>query len=607
MSLENLKKELLSIPQKAGVYLMKNQAGLVIYVGKAKNLKNRVENYTRLNTLSQRISNMVMQVERVDIITTEKESEALLLEANLIKKHKPKFNVALKDDKTYPYICIDKNGKFPRIFKFRGKKKPNFVFFGPFSSASQVNTAINSIQKAFLIRPCNDNFFKSRTRPCLEYEIKRCTAPCVNLVSEHDYNLQVEQAEGFLKGKNNAIKQDLKNKMEQASQNMEYERASFFRDRIMALNAIHGSQHISFNDISDADVIGLFQEGSIIAVNIFFIRGSYLIGNRVFFPSHIDDIPPSEIIGNLIGRFYQSNIPPREIYLSNEVEEKPSLETALSEIAGTRVNIIVPKLGDKKELVEKSILNAKHALKREEEKQASNSNNLQELKEFLGLKKDIRRIEIYDNSHNFGTEAYGVMVVASVEGFEKNLYRKFKVEAGSKTGGDDYYMMHQVLKRRLKALTDDSKPDLMIIDGGKGQVNEAIKLFKEFAIYDIALLGMAKGLDRNAGNEDIIIPTNNFTNLETKNLPKDSKLLYYLQILRDEAHNFAISSHRRARNKALTDSNLDEIPGIGESRRRLLLNHFGSFSAVKEASVKDLLLVEGISKKTALKIYEYFN
>ncbi|MFN5351683.1 MAG: excinuclease ABC subunit UvrC [Alphaproteobacteria bacterium] len=607
MSLENLKKELLSIPQKAGVYLMKNQAGLVIYVGKAKNLKNRVENYTRLNTLSQRISNMVMQVERVDIITTEKESEALLLEANLIKKHKPKFNVALKDDKTYPYICIDKNGKFPRIFKFRGKKKPNFVFFGPFSSASQVNTAINSIQKAFLIRPCTDNFFKSRTRPCLEYEIKRCTAPCVNLVSEHDYNLQVEQAEGFLKGKNNAIKQDLKNKMEQASQNMEYERASFFRDRIMALNAIHGSQHISFNDISDADVIGLFQEGSIIAVNIFFIRGSYLIGNRVFFPSHIDDIPPSEIIGNLIGRFYQSNIPPREIYLSNEVEEKPSLETALSEIAGTRVNIIVPKLGDKKELVEKSILNAKHALKREEEKQASNSNNLQELKEFLGLKKDIRRIEIYDNSHNFGTEAYGVMVVASVEGFEKNLYRKFKVEAGSKTGGDDYYMMHQVLKRRLKALTDDSKPDLMIIDGGKGQVNEAIKLFKEFAIYDIALLGMAKGLDRNAGNEDIIIPTNNFTNLETKNLPKDSKLLYYLQILRDEAHNFAISSHRRARNKALTDSNLDEIPGIGESRRRLLLNHFGSFSAVKEASVKDLLLVEGISKKTALKIYEYFN
>jgi excinuclease ABC subunit C len=607
MSLENLKKELLSIPQKAGVYLMKNQAGLVIYVGKAKNLKNRVENYTRLNTLSQRISNMVMQVERVDIITTEKESEALLLEANLIKKHKPKFNVALKDDKTYPYICIDKNGKFPRIFKFRGKKKPNFVFFGPFSSATQVNTAINSIQKAFLIRPCNDNFFKSRTRPCLEYEIKRCTAPCVNLVSENDYNLQVEQAEGFLKGKNNNIKQDLKNKMEQASQNMEYERASFFRDRIMALNAIHGSQHISFNDISDADVIGLFQEGSIIAVNIFFIRGSYLIGNRVFFPSHIDDIPPSEIIGNLIGRFYQSNIPPREIYLSNEVEEKPSLETALSEIAGIRVNIIVPKLGDKKELVEKSILNAKHALKREEEKQASNSQNLQELKEFLRLKKDIRRIEIYDNSHNFGTEAYGVMVVASVEGFEKNLYRKFKVEAGSKTGGDDYYMMHQVLKRRLKALTEDSKPDLMIIDGGKGQVNEAIKLFKEFAIYDIALLGMAKGLDRNAGNEDIIIPTNNFENLETKNLPKDSKLLYYLQILRDEAHNFAISSHRRARNKALTDSNLDEIPGIGESRRRLLLNHFGSFSAVKEASVKDLLAVEGISKKTALKIYEYFN
>jgi len=607
MSLENLKKELLSIPQKAGVYLMKNQAGLVIYVGKAKNLKNRVENYTRLNTLSQRISNMVMQVERVDIITTEKESEALLLEANLIKKHKPKFNVALKDDKTYPYICIDKNGKFPRIFKFRGKKKPNFVFFGPFSSATQVNTAINSIQKAFLIRPCNDNFFKSRTRPCLEYEIKRCTAPCVNLVSENDYNLQVEQAEGFLKGKNNNIKQDLKNKMEQASQNMEYERASFFRDRIMALNAIHGSQHISFNDISDADVIGLFQEGSIIAVNIFFIRGSYLIGNRVFFPSHIDDIPPSEIIGNLIGRFYQSNIPPREIYLSNEVEEKPSLETALSEIAGIRVNIIVPKQGDKKELVEKSILNAKHALKREEEKQASNSQNLQELKEFLRLKKDIRRIEIYDNSHNFGTEAYGVMVVASVEGFEKNLYRKFKVEAGSKTGGDDYYMMHQVLKRRLKALTEDSKPDLMIIDGGKGQVNEAIKLFKEFAIYDIALLGMAKGLDRNAGNEDIIIPTNNFENLETKNLPKDSKLLYYLQILRDEAHNFAISSHRRARNKALTDSNLDEIPGIGANRRRLLLNHFGSFSAVKEASVKDLLAVEGISKKTALKIYEYFN
>ena len=607
MSLENLKKELLSIPQKAGVYLMKNQAGLVIYVGKAKNLKNRVENYTRLNTLSQRISNMVMQVQRVDIITTEKESEALLLEANLIKKHKPKFNVALKDDKTYPYICIDKNGKFPRIFKFRGKKKPNFVFFGPFSSATQVNTAINSIQKAFLIRPCNDNFFKSRTRPCLEYEIKRCTAPCVNLVSENDYNLQVEQAEGFLKGKNNNIKQYLKNKMEQASQNMEYERASFFRDRIMALNAIHGSQHISFNDISDADVIGLFQEGSIIAVNIFFIRGSYLIGNRVFFPSHIDDIPPSEIIGNLIGRFYQSNIPPREIYLSNEVEEKPSLEIALSEIAGIRVNIIVPKQGDKKELVEKSILNAKHALKREEEKQASNSQNLQGLKEFLRLKKDIRRIEIYDNSHNFGTEAYGVMVVASVEGFEKNLYRKFKVEAGSKTGGDDYYMMHQVLKRRLKALTEDSKPDLMIIDGGKGQVNEAIKLFKEFAIYDIALLGMAKGLDRNAGNEDIIIPTNNFENLETKNLPKDSKLLYYLQILRDEAHNFAISSHRRARNKTLTDSNLDEIPGIGANRRRLLLNHFGSFSAVKEASVKDLLAVEGISKKTALKIYEYFN
>lgn len=603
--LKNLQKELLTIPSLSGVYLMKDADGEIIYVGKAKNLKSRIENYTRIFELTKRIQNMVFAIEKVDVITTKKESEALLLEANLIKKHKPKFNIALKDDKTYPYICIDKNGDFPRIFKFRGKKKANFVFFGPFSSATQVNMAINSIQKAFLIRPCTDSFFKSRTRPCIEYEIKRCSAPCTGLISSADYKQKVAQAENFLKGRDTSIKDELKQKMESASSNMEYEKAGFYRDRIMALSSIHGSQHINFRDISDADVIGVYKDNINTALNIFFIRGSYLIGNREVFFENKEDVEDGEIISTFIGRFYQNNIPPKEIYLSAEIEERQSVQIALSQLADYNVEILVPKMGSKKELVEKCISNAKHALKRYEEKQTNNLENIAQLQSFLETDKQISRIEVYDNSHLFGMQAYGVMVVADENGFQKNLYRKFSVDSGAKkTGGDDYFMMHQVIKRRILAMDEKNKPSLIIIDGGKGQLNEAIKLFKQYNISDILLLAMAKGEDRNAGNEDLIVP--NADNLEVKKLPKDSKLLHYLQILRDEAHNFAISSHRSRRNKDLVASKISDIPSIGAARKRLLLNYFGSFAAIKEASIEELMKVEGISKNIAKTIKDYF-
>lgn len=594
-----------NMPQISGVYQMIDSTGEILYVGKAKNLANRVTNYTRPDRLGYRIQSMISQVRKVEVITTKTEAEALLLEANLIKKHMPKYNILLKDDKSYPYILITKDHKFPRILKHRGAKNIKGDYYGPFASASAVNKSLSDMQKAFLIRPCSDSYFASRERPCIEYQIKRCSAPCVDKISEGGYCQLVKQAKEFLSGKNRKIQQELADKMEQASADMDYEAAAVYRDRIKALNHMQAKQSISIESISDADIIGLARTGSDCCIQVFFFRGGQNFGNKAYFFSKTEDISDSEIITSFLTQFYQSNQPPKEIYLSCEIEDLDIVCEALAQLADGSVAITIPKKGNKKSAIDAAVENAKASLEQKAIEKTRKTEILQKITLLFGLDGIPSRIEVYDNSHIMGKHEIGAMIVAGKDGFIKNAYRKFNIKGEALNKGDDYAMLREVLLRRFGRLKQEKNtwPDLVIIDGGAGQLSVAKKVFDELEILDkVKLVCIAKGPDRNAGNEDFYMPDRAMFTLQ-----KDDPVKHYLQVLRDEAHRFAIGSHRIKRSNAVIKSELDSVPNIGAKRKKALLNHFGSAAEVKKATLEELYKVDGVNKVIAKGIYDFFN
>lgn len=591
------------MPTGPGVYRMLGADGEVLYVGKAKNLTKRVTSYTHGRRLTYRLQRMVAQTVAMEIVTTETEAEALLLEANLIKRLKPKYNILLRDDKTFPYILLTDH-VFPRITKHRGSKKQKGAYFGPFASAGDVNETIENLQKIFLLRPCSDSYFASRKRPCLEYQIKRCSAPCVGKISEDDYQHLVDQARAFLSGKSREIQKQLVVEMQQASDEMDYEHAAQIRDRIQALNHIQAKQAINLPSLKDTDVIGLSREDEHCCVQVFFFRAGQNFGNKAYFPIHTADMTDEEILNGFIGQFYQTHFPPGMILTSTKVQGTKAVEEALSSVVNHKVHINVPKQGDKFKVVSTAVQNAKEALLRKVGKLAHQQGQLEKLADLLQLPEVPKRIEVYDNSHISGKHATGAMIVAGEEGFIKNAYRRYNVTSTSLTGGDDYGMLKEVLQRRFTTLQKcpEDKPDIMLIDGGKGHLSVASKVFEEFAVTDIMLVCIAKGPQRNAGREQFFM-----VGKEPFQLEPNDPVLYYLQILRDEAHRFAIGTHRKKRADAIKGSSLDAIPNIGAIRKKALLHHFGSAKAVEQASVEDIAKVEGISRPLAQKIYDHLH
>ncbi len=610
---ENIRASLKNMPSASGIYRMVGANNKILYIGKAKNLKKRVYSYTLIKKLTNRLRRMVMQVETIQITTTKTEAEALLLESRLIKENQPPFNILLRDDKTYPYIAIDESSDFPRIYKHRGAKKKNVSYFGPYPSAGSVMSAISSIQKIFLLRPCTDSFMKSQTRPCMEYEIKRCSAPCVDKINKLEYASQIQLTKDFLNGKSDHIKSEMKSKMENASKLMEYELAAKYRDRIQALNNVSVKQTIYSNNISDADVIGVFQAGGKVAIQILFVRGGKMLGMSEFFPRGTEDMVEIEIIEYFIMSFYASRPLPKNILTSHEIINKDAIIEALYGLSKSNVSIFFPKKGERKSLVDMALMNAKASLERKMAEDETAQKTLVRIQEIFELNEEIKRIEVFDNSHISGTNAIGAMIVAGYDeegkwGLQKKLYRKFNVDAGEKkTGGDDFYMMEQVLRRRYGRIQKEEKdgasfPGLILIDGGLGQLNVATKVFEELGLANkLNYVGIAKGVDRNAGREDFYLPNQTPFKLE-----HNDPALYFLQNLRDESHRFAISGHRAKRSKSLIKSQLDEVPDIGSTRKKALLNYFGSVKAIKEAELEQLIKVDGISRKIAERVYNWF-
>ncbi len=626
-----IRKFVRTLPGKPGVYRMYDARGDVLYVGKARNLKSRVSNYTRLGGHTNRIAAMIASTASMEFVTTQTEPEALLLEANLIKRLKPRYNVILRDDKSFPYILIAKDHEVAQITKHRGARNRKGSYYGPFASAGSVNTTINSLQKAFLLRSCTDSYYENRTRPCLLFQIKRCSAPCTGEIGQDDYNQLVAQAEEFLSGRSDAVKKSLAQQMEQASQDLDFERAAIYRDRISAMSHVTASQGINPEGIGEADVFGFAQQGGQTCVQVFFIRAGQNWGARAYFPKADKSFEPADVLAAFIAQFYDDKPVPRLILMSDEVSEVELLGDALSTRAGRRIEMSVPQRGNKRELVAHAQTNAREALGRRLAETSSQRKLLEGVKTVFGLDKLPRRIEIYDNSHIQGTNAVGAMVVAGQEGFAKAHYRKFNIRAEQDTGGDDFGMMREVLSRRFSRLLkeqgqkpdvkpddisrvdetvtdegDDTSvgawPDLLLIDGGKGQLSSVVSVLEELGVTDVAVAGISKGPDRDAGREQFHVPGRAPFMLEQRD-----PVLYYVQRLRDEAHRFAIGSHRARRSKAIAVNPLDEIGGIGPGRKKALLQAFGSARAVSKASVADLEAVEGISKSLATSIYEHFH
>lgn len=614
---ELLKKSLENISGDSGVYRMIGDDEKILYIGKAKNLHKRITSYTHIGKLSNRIAQMVVQVVRVDITTTPTEAEALLLEAQLIKENKPPYNILLKDDKSFPYIAIDEEHIYPRLMKHRGKKRDRVSYFGPYPSAGAVDNAISSMQKMFLLRTCTDSFFKSRTRPCLEYEIKKCSAPCIKgKISHADYSSSIQDAKDFLNGKSDEVRNKLQNLMVKASEEMEYELAANYRDRIQALNVINAKQSIHSKTVHDADVIAVFLAGGKVVIQILFIRAGKMLGASEYFPTGTDDVSQADILEHFILGFYNNRPVQGNLIVSHDIYNKSVLEEALalSSKSSRKVKIIYPQKGEKLDLVNMALANAKAALERRIAENQSNGEILSRLADIFEIDEPIRRIEVFDNSHISGTNAIGAMIVAGYDsdgkwGLQKKMYRKFNVDSGEKkTGGDDFYMMRQVLERRYGRIKKEESeditfPDLILIDGGAGQLSVAREVFEELGLHTrLNYVAIAKGRDRNSGREDFYLPDQT-----PFKLPHNDAALYFLQNLRDEAHRFAITGHRKKRTKSLIASVLDEIPDIGTARKKALLHHFGSAKAVKEASLQDLLKVDGISKSLAEKIYNWFH
>lgn len=602
-----IKHYLETLPSVPGVYRMVDAKGNTLYVGKAKNLPKRVTNYTQPERLIYRIQQMVSHTATMDFVVTKTEAEALLLEASLIKKYSPRYNILLKDDKSFPYIFLSTGQTYPRIGKHRGERKEKGEYFGPFASAGDVNETIAHLQKIFLLRPCSDSYFAARTRPCLEYQIKRCSAPCVEKISPEKYAEFVGEARQFLQGKSRKVQEKLAKQMEEASLAMDYEKAAMYRDRIRALTQIQARQRVHLTSVADADMIGVYVEGGLCCVQVFFFRGGQNFGNRAYFPLHTDDSTPAEILESFIGQFYQRSPAPEQIMLSHDIQEAAALEEALELLHKTKVTLSSPKRGEKADLMKMVIQNAKEALQRKRAEEASQARLLEGVAELFGMVTPPNRIEIYDNSHIMGTHEVGVMVVAGPEGFRKQAYRRFNIARESVGQGDDYAMMREVFTRRFERLLredptrqTDSWPDLVLIDGGAGQLSAVEKVLQELGVIGVTYVGIAKGEDRNAGRERFFMPGR-----EPFSLPKDDPVLYYLQRLRDEAHRFAIGSHRTRRQNALTRSALNDVPGIGDKRKKALLTHFGSVKAIEQATIEELMQVEGISRATAQGIHEF--
>jgi len=592
-----------------GVYRMLDDKGAVLYVGKARNLKKRVANYAKPQGHSGRIARMIFETASMMFLTTRTETEALLLEQNLIKQLKPRYNVLLRDDKSFPNILITRDHPFPQIVKHRGARTRKGDYFGPFASAGAVNRTLNQLQKVFLLRNCSDSMFEGRTRPCLQYQIKRCAGPCVGLVSEQEYAGLVADAARFLQGKTTAVQESLAAGMAQAAEAMEFERAAALRDRIRALTQVQSAQGINPQGVAEADVVALHMEGGQACVQVFFIRGNQSWGNRDFYPRIGGGAEAPEILQAFLMQVYDDRPPPRLILLSHEVEDADLLTDALSQKAGRKVELAVPVRGEKAELVENAARNARESLARKMAEGAAQSKLLAGLAEAFDLEDVPKRIEVYDNSHIQGTDAVGAMVVAGPEGFLKSQYRKFNICGTDITPGDDFGMMKEVLTRRFQRLlkedpdrTQGAWPDLLLIDGGQGQVSAVAGILEELGVDDVALVGVAKGIDRDAGKEEFHRPGQ-----RPFALPHASPVLYFVQRLRDEAHRFAIGAHRAKRAKAVGATPLDEVPGVGATRKRALLAHFGSAKAVSRAGVEDLMAVEGISETMARAIHGFFH
>ena len=613
------------LPNGPGVYRMFNEAGDVLYVGKARSLKKRVGNYAQGRVHSNRIARMVRETTHMEFVTTRTETEALLLEANLIKRLRPRFNVLLRDDKSFPYILITGDHRAPAIFKHRGARARKGDYFGPFASAAAVGRTINSLQRAFLLRTCTDSVFETRTRPCLLYQIKRCSGPCTHEVSDEGYAELVREAKDFLSGKSQNVKSAIAMQMAEASEDLDFERAAVYRDRLAALSHVQSHQGINPASVEEADVFAIHHEGGLSCIQVFFFRTGQNWGNRAYFPKADPQLSGAEVLNAFLAQFYDDKPVPRQILLSETVEEQELLATALSEKAGHRVSISVPQRGEKKDLTGHVLANAREAHGRKLAETASQARLLQGFAETFALPYTPRRIEIYDNSHIMGTNAVGGMVVAGPEGFVKNQYRKFNIKSTDITPGDDFGMMREVMTRRFSRLIKEEGlpdrsaaaiegeepadaafpawPDVILIDGGQGQMTAVRAILDELGIRDVVTaIGVAKGVDRDAGRERFFMESRS-----DFSLPPRDPVLYFVQRLRDEAHRFAIGSHRARRKKEMIKNPLDEISGIGPGRKRKLLQHFGTAKAVSRAGLSDLMAVEGISEAVAKQIYNHFH
>lgn len=600
-----------TLPGRPGVYRMFDRHGNVLYVGKARNLKARVSNYTRPQGQSQRIAAMISLTASMEFVTTATEAEALLLEANLIKKLRPRYNVLLRDDKSFPYILIARDHAVAQITKHRGARTRKGSYFGPFASAGAVNRTLNAMQKAFLVRSCNDSVFSNRTRPCLLYQIKRCSGPCVNLIAPEKYEEMVREAEAFLAGKSQIIRAELAAQMQQASDALDFEQAARLRDRISALSFVSAQQGINPQGVEEADVFGVHQDAGQTSIQVFFIRSGQNWGTRSYFPRADKSLTGPEVLASFLMQFYDDKPIPHLILLSHEIEEMELVEEALSAHAGYKVEIAVPQRGEKHGLTQAALTNAREALARKLAESQSQAKLLEGVARVFGLEKAPERIEIYDNSHIQGAHAVGAMVVAGPEGFIKNQYRKFNIRTEN-AGNDDFAMMREVLTRRFSRLLKEEAeaggaegpqwPDLLLIDGGEGQLSVVRAVMAELGLADLPVAGISKGPDRDAGREHFHMAGKASFMLDSRD-----PVLYYVQRLRDEAHRFAIGSHRAKRSKAIGVNPLDEVPGIGPGRKKALLHAFGSAKAVSRASVSDLMRVEGISKPLASAIHAFFH
>jgi excinuclease ABC subunit C len=591
-----------------GVYRMLDAQARVLYVGKARNLRARVSNYARPTGHTARIARMIRETASMMFLTTATETEALLLEQNLIKQLKPRYNVLLRDDKSLPNILVTSHD-YPMIKKHRGAKRDKGSYYGPFASAGAVNRTLAQLQRVFQLRNCTDTMFESRTRPCLQYQIKRCTAPCVGKISKAEYAVQVRDAERYLSGRSTEIQEKLAAEMSEAAEAMEYERAAALRDRIKALTQVQTAQGINPRSVTEADVIALHLDKGQACVQVFFIRAGQNWGNRDFYPRVGPDVEEPEVLEAFIGQFYDSKEPPRALILSHDLENPDLMQQALTEKLGRKVTLTVPLRGEKAELIDAALRNARESLARKMAESATQGKLLKGLAEAFDLPSPPQRIEVYDNSHIQGTNAVGAMIVAGPEGMMKNHYRKFNIKGDDLTPGDDFGMMKEVLTRRFKRLLKEDPdrshgqwPDLLLIDGGAGQVSAVASIMREMGIADIPMVGVAKGVDRDHGKEEF-----HRTGKRTMALRHNDPVLYFIQRLRDEAHRFAIGTHRAKRAKSISATPLDEVPGVGAARKRALLAHFGSAKAVSRANLADLKAVEGVSDALARKLYDFFH